>query len=151
MSTTNDTADNSADKTADSNTDSTADTTAATASTAAQPTYPTTPIYPTAPTDPPSQTNPIDAMFANADTPPTKPTVPAPGADRVADPRLRPRASTIVWGAILLIVAAVALVASRIDTSVFTPAFVIWTVVGVGALLVLGGIVGAIARATTRS
>ena len=77
------------------------------------------------------------------------PAAPAP-ASATAE-RLRPRATTIVWGAILLVVAAVALVASRIEPDLFTPAFAIWTVVGLGALLVVGGIVGAIARAVSRS
>ena len=60
---------------------------------------------------------------------------------------LTPRIGTIVWGSILLVVAAVAIAASQLDFGDVTPAVVVWSVVGFGAVLVVAGIATAIVRA----
>jgi hypothetical protein len=69
-------------------------------------------------------------------------------ADRQPTP---PRAGTIVWGCILFLVAALAAVPAVIGETVLSPTTILWIVVGFGALLVLGGIVGAIVGVTTRA
>jgi len=63
---------------------------------------------------------------------------------------LKPRVGTIVWGSILLVVAAVTIVASRVDVGQATPEAVVWSVVAFGAVLVLAGIATAIVRAARR-
>jgi hypothetical protein len=60
---------------------------------------------------------------------------------------LRPRVGTIVWGALLLLVAAITIGASQLDLGEATPEAIVWGVVAVGGLLVLGGIATAIVRA----
>jgi hypothetical protein len=60
------------------------------------------------------------------------------------------RVGTIVWGGILLLVAAITATAIFIDATIYTPTFILWSIVGFGALLVFGGIVGAVVRASTR-
>ena len=66
--------------------------------------------------------------------------------DTTTEP-LKPRVGTIVWGSILLVVAAVAIAASQLDFGDVTPAVVVWSVVGFGAVLVVAGIATAIVRA----
>jgi uncharacterized protein involved in exopolysaccharide biosynthesis len=56
-----------------------------------------------------------------------------------------------VWGCILFLVAALAAVPAVIGETVLSPTTILWIVVGFGALLVLGGIVGAIVGVTTRA
>ncbi|WP_411699359.1 hypothetical protein [Conyzicola sp.] len=63
---------------------------------------------------------------------------------------LKPRIGTIVWGSILLIVAAIAIFASQVDFGDATPAAIVWSVVGFGAVLVVAGIVTAIVRAARK-
>ncbi|WP_165067840.1 BCD family MFS transporter [Marisediminicola senii] len=70
-------------------------------------------------------------------------------ADRTPEP-LRPRATTIVWGIILLIVAALAFTVSTIDPEFITAEVTVWAVVGFGALLVVAGAIGAVVRAARR-
>jgi len=65
-------------------------------------------------------------------------------------PPLKPRIGTIVWGGILLVVGFLAIFASQVDFAETTPAVVVWTVIGFGAVLVLAAIVTAIVRAATR-
>jgi predicted phage tail protein len=60
---------------------------------------------------------------------------------------LKPRVGTIVWGAVLLVVAAVTLFASQVDVGAVTPEAVVWSVVAFGAVLVLAGIATAVVRA----
>jgi hypothetical protein len=64
---------------------------------------------------------------------------------------LKPRIGTIVWGSILVVVAFVAIFASQVDLGDATPAAIVWSVVGFGAILVVAGIVAAIVRAATRN
>lgn len=54
---------------------------------------------------------------------------------------------TIVWGGILLLIAAVTVTLAVIDPDEVTPITVIWSFVAVGGVLVVAGIVGAIVRA----
>jgi O-antigen ligase len=68
---------------------------------------------------------------------------------KTTDSRLPARTGTIVWGGILLLIAAVSAAATFVDTSIYTPTFILWTIVGFGGLLVVAGVVGAIARVTT--
>jgi hypothetical protein len=65
--------------------------------------------------------------------------------------RLPVRTGTIVWGGILLLAAAIAATASLVDPVIYTPHFILWTIIGFGALLVLAGIIGAIARVSTQA
>jgi len=60
---------------------------------------------------------------------------------------LKPRVGTILWGGILLVVAAVTLFASQIDLGETTPEALVWSVVVFGGVLVLAGIVTAVVRA----
>ena len=64
--------------------------------------------------------------------------------------RLPVRVGTIVWGGILLLIAALARAVSMIDPDSYTVEFVVWSVIGFGGLLIIGGIVGAIVRLSTR-
>ena len=66
-------------------------------------------------------------------------------------PPLKPRAGTIVWGSILLVVGFLAIFASQVDFGEVTPAVIVWTVIGFGAALVLAAIVTAIVKAASRS
>ncbi|MCU1406054.1 MAG: hypothetical protein JWQ43_2357 [Glaciihabitans sp.] len=61
------------------------------------------------------------------------------------------RPGTIVWGVVLLVIATLAALTTFLRPVDYTPTFYIWAVLAVGGLLVLAGIVGAIARAATRS
>jgi hypothetical protein len=76
------------------------------------------------------------------DTPTTEPTTLAP---------LKPRIGTIVWGSILLVVAAITIFASQVDFGDATPAAIVWSVVAFGAVLVVAGIITAIVRAARKS
>jgi 4-amino-4-deoxy-L-arabinose transferase-like glycosyltransferase len=64
------------------------------------------------------------------------------------------RASTVVWGVVIVIVAAAAYAISFIDMDfgmpAVTPQMVILVVVGIGALLVTVAVVGAIMRSFRR-
>jgi hypothetical protein len=60
---------------------------------------------------------------------------------------LRARIGTIVWGCILLVVAAIAIIAAQADLSDATPAAVVWGVIALGGALVVAAIVVAIVRA----
>lgn len=73
------------------------------------------------------------------------------GTPLPAEPsRRRVRASTIVWGAILLVLAAAAFLINTIGLAGLGPNFLLWSVVGIGILFVAIGIIGAIVRAATR-
>jgi hypothetical protein len=74
-----------------------------------------------------------------------------PTPTKPSDSRLPARAGTIVWGGILLLAAAIAATASLVDAVIYTPEFVLWTIIGFGGLLVLAGLIGAVARVSTRS
>ncbi|PRY65995.1 uncharacterized protein DUF3995 [Glaciihabitans tibetensis] len=63
-----------------------------------------------------------------------------------SDSRLPVRPGTIVWGGILLLVAAIAAAATVVDASIYTPRFILWAIVGFGGLLILAGAIGAVAR-----
>ncbi|MET4583043.1 O-antigen ligase [Conyzicola nivalis] len=76
--------------------------------------------------------------------PVTTDTPPAPLAP------LKPRIGTIVWGCILLVVAAIAIAASQVDFGDLTPTVIVWSIIGFGGILVVAGIVTAIVRAATR-
>lgn len=57
------------------------------------------------------------------------------------------RVSTIVWGVLLLLLAGAAFAITALDVEIFSGASIAYVVVGLGALLVVAAIVGAIARA----
>jgi hypothetical protein len=60
---------------------------------------------------------------------------------------MRPaRVSTIVWGVLLLLVGGAAFAVTTLDIAVFTASSVAYIVVGLGGLLVVAAIVGAVAR-----
>jgi tellurite resistance protein TehA-like permease len=60
---------------------------------------------------------------------------------------MRPaRVSTIIWGVLLLLVAGTAFAVTALDVELFSGASVAYVVVGLGALLVIAAVVGAIAR-----
>lgn len=57
------------------------------------------------------------------------------------------RTGTVVWGLIIMGVAALAFTATQWDLSVYHPAVITaWTVVGIGALAIVGGLLAAIFR-----
>jgi len=57
------------------------------------------------------------------------------------------RVGTIVWGFILIGVAALFFAGTQFDLAGFNPAVVAtWAVLGVGALAVIGGVLGALFR-----
>ena len=57
------------------------------------------------------------------------------------------RVGTIVWGFILVAVAAFFFAGAQLDLAGFNPAVVAtWSVLGVGALAVIGGLLGALVR-----
>lgn len=57
------------------------------------------------------------------------------------------RAGTVVWGFIIIGVAALAFTATQLDLSVYHPGVVLaWVAVGIGALAIVGGLVAAIFR-----
>ena len=57
------------------------------------------------------------------------------------------RVSTVVWGFILLGLAAMFFVFAQLDLSRFNPAIILtWVILGIGALAVVGGIAGALFR-----
>jgi hypothetical protein len=58
-----------------------------------------------------------------------------------------PRVGTIVWGAILLVIAAASIVASNLGLGELTPARALWTVVGLGGVLIIAAIVAVVVRA----
>jgi hypothetical protein len=62
--------------------------------------------------------------------------------------RLSPRGSTITWGVILLIVACVTGVITLFGSWSWTAG--VWLVIAFGALMVVAGLIGGIARAVTR-
>ncbi len=62
--------------------------------------------------------------------------------------RLAPRGSTITWGVILLLVASVTGVITLFGSWSWTAG--VWLVIAFGALMVVAGLIGGIARAVTR-
>lgn len=65
---------------------------------------------------------------------------------------MRPaRVSTIVWGVILLLVAGAAFAITTLDLEVTSGTSIAYLVVGLGALLVVAAIVGAVARSVKPS
>jgi hypothetical protein len=57
------------------------------------------------------------------------------------------RVGTVVWGFIIIGLAAMFFTFAQFDLSRFNPAIVLtWVILGVGALAVVGGIVGALLR-----
>jgi hypothetical protein len=57
------------------------------------------------------------------------------------------RVSTVVWGFILLGLAAMFFVFAQLDLSRFNPAIILtWVILGIGTLAVVGGIAGALLR-----
>lgn len=67
---------------------------------------------------------------------------------------MTPRASTIVWGSTIVLVALLFLLGPLIqvaDLRLDPAAVVVWTIGGIGALLVLGAIAAAIVSALRRS
>ena len=62
--------------------------------------------------------------------------------------RPRPRGGTIFWGVVLLLVATVAAVTVLFGS--WGPTAMVWLVVAFGALLVIAGLIGGVARAVSR-
>ena len=62
--------------------------------------------------------------------------------------RLSPRGSTITWGVILLIVACVTGVITLFGSWSWTAG--VWLVIAFGALMVVAGLIGGIARAVSK-
>lgn len=61
---------------------------------------------------------------------------------------MRPvRVSTIVWGVLLLLLGGVAFAVTALDIQLFSGASIAYLIVGLGALLVVAALVGALARA----
>jgi hypothetical protein len=61
---------------------------------------------------------------------------------------MRPvRVSTVVWGVLLLLLGAGVFATTALDLQLFTAASALYVIVGIGALLVVAAIVGAVARA----
>jgi hypothetical protein len=57
------------------------------------------------------------------------------------------RVGTIIWGFILVAIAALFFTWTQFDLAGFDPAIVAtWSVLGIGALAVIGGVVGALSR-----
>jgi predicted phage tail protein len=61
--------------------------------------------------------------------------------------RLAPRGGTIFWGAVLLLLATAAGITALVGTWSWTA--VIWLIVAFGALMVVAGLIGGVARAVT--
>lgn len=64
-----------------------------------------------------------------------------------ATTRLAPRGGTIFWGAVLLLLATAAGITALVGTWSWTA--VIWLIVAFGALMVVAGLIGGVARAVT--
>ena len=62
--------------------------------------------------------------------------------------RLAPRGGTIFWGGVLLLLATVTAVTVMLGSWTWTA--LVWLVVAFGALMILAGVIGGIARAVTR-
>jgi hypothetical protein len=57
------------------------------------------------------------------------------------------RVGTVIWGFILLGIAALFFAMARLDLSEVSPGVIAaWVVIGIGALAVVGGLIGAIVR-----
>ena len=54
---------------------------------------------------------------------------------------------SVVWGVIVLVIAAGAFVFATLDIGEFTVAGIVWAVIGLGALLIVAAIIGAVVRA----
>jgi hypothetical protein len=54
---------------------------------------------------------------------------------------------TVVWGVVVLVIAVGAYVFATLDIGEFTTAAIVWGVIGIGVLLIVAGVIGAIARA----
>jgi hypothetical protein len=89
-----------------------------------------------------NDTTPLQPSDATAET-----TRSTPLAATGAAAPLKPRVGTILWGFILLIVGTIAVLASRLDLGDFGPEVFVWSIVGLGAILVVAAIIAAVARA----
>jgi hypothetical protein len=103
-------------------------------------------------------TEPVGASAAAGDGPPHAPRYAGAGNSQAAtetnaqtNQPTPARAGTIVWGCVLFLIAALAAVPAVLGEAVLTPVAILWIVVGFGTLLVVGGIIGAIIRASTRN
>jgi len=54
---------------------------------------------------------------------------------------------SVVWGVIVLVIAGVAFAGSVVDLREVSSVGIVWLVIGVGALLVIAAVIGALARA----
>lgn len=57
------------------------------------------------------------------------------------------RAGTVIWGAVLLAVAAITFSASVVNLGEFRSEWIIWILVGLGAILVIAALVSLLVRA----
>lgn len=53
---------------------------------------------------------------------------------------------SVVWGVIVLVVAVGAFVFATLDIGEFTTAGIVWAVIALGVLLIIAGVIGAVAR-----
>lgn len=88
-------------------------------------------------------------LGTQADRYPSTATATAAPATATAVPPRRVRIGTIVWGGILLLIAALTFASVFVDSALYGPSLWIWGVIGIGTLLVLAGIIGAIIRGST--
>jgi predicted phage tail protein len=89
-----------------------------------------------------NDTVPFQAPDAATDAAATKPI-----ASAAELPPLKPRAGTIVWGFLLLVVGAIAILFSQFDVGSLGAEVFVWSVVGFGAALVLAALITAVAKA----
>ena len=78
----------------------------------------------------------------------TEPTTAPVGVAPARRPR-RPRADVIVWGVILLVAAALGVTTSLVDLHLDPVTTISWLIVGVGGLLVVAGVTGALVRSAS--
>ena len=57
---------------------------------------------------------------------------------------------SVVWGVIVLVIAVGAFVFATLDLGELTTASIVWAVIGVGVLLIVAALIGAVARVGRR-
>ena len=58
---------------------------------------------------------------------------------------------SVVWGVIVLVIAGIAWTGSVADLREVTGAGIVWTVIGIGAVLIVAAVIGALVRVSTGS
>jgi len=57
---------------------------------------------------------------------------------------------SVVWGVIVLVIAVGAFVFATLDLGELTTASIVWAIIGVGVLLIVAALIGAVARVARR-